>query len=133
MMNEWQLEIRDSRRIVVHRLVIADRFWSRFRGLQFRSFMPPGEGILLAPCTSIHTMWMRFEIDAAMLDRTGRVLAVHQAVRPWRLLFAPRGTHAVLEVSAGSMHLAAGDTLALRSSTGQSSPPASLAGFLVVI
>ncbi len=131
-MNDWQLEIRDNGMIVVQRLAIADRFWSRFCGLQFRRPLPPGDGILLAPCSSIHTMCMRFAIDAAMLDRTGRTLAVHQAVHPWRMVFAPRGTHAVLEASAGTLRLAAGDILALRSLAGQSSPPDSLADFAVL-
>ncbi len=131
-MNDWQLEIRDTGRIVVQRLAIADRFWSRFCGLQFRRSLAPGDGILLAPCASIHTMWMRFPIDVAMLDREGRTLAVRQAIRPWRLVFAPRGTHAVLEVSAGTLRLAAADILALRSLAGHASPPASLAGFAVV-
>lgn len=136
-MNGWQLEVCDSRtrdtgRVVVERLMIAAEFWSRFRGLQFRRRLPPGEGMLLAPCDSIHTMWMRFAIDVAMLDRTGQVLAVRPAVRPWRLVFAPRGTHAVLEVSAGTLCLSAGDVVTLRSPSGQSSPPVSLAGFSVV-
>jgi uncharacterized membrane protein (UPF0127 family) len=130
--NDWQLEIRDTGRIVVQRLMIADRFWGRFRGLQFRRPLPPGQGIVLAPCAAIHTMWMRFAIDAAMLDRTGQVLAVRKAVRPWRLVFAPRGTHAVLEVSAGTLRLAVGDSLVLRSAGGQFSPPAALAGFAVI-
>jgi hypothetical protein len=131
-MNAWQLEIRDSRKIIVQQLEIADRFWSRLCGLQFRHPLPPRHGIVLVPCASIHTMWMRFAIDVAMLDRTGRVLKVHRAVRPWRLVFAPRGTRAVLETPAAVLDLAPGDILALRSPTGQTSPPASLAGFAVV-
>ncbi len=130
-MNDWQLEITASGTIAIERLEIADRFWSRFRGLQFCRPLPPGHGILLAPCNSIHTMWMRFAIDAAMLDRSGRVLAIHRAVRPWRLLFAPRDTHAVLEAFAGTLRLSVGDVVALRSHSSQSSPPASLAGFSV--
>ena len=132
-MNDWQLEIRDTGTIVVERLVIADRFWSRFRGLQFCRQLPPGHGILLAPCASIHTMWMRFAIDVAMFDRTGRVLAVQRMVHPWRLVFAPRGTYALLEASAGTLRLSVGDIVALRSPAGQSSAPVSLAGFSVVV
>ena len=132
-MNGWQLEVRDTGRVVIERLVIADRFWNRLCGLQFRHPLPPGHGILLVPCASIHTMWMRFAIDVAMLDRTGRVLAVRETIRPWRLVFAPRGTHAVLEASAGTLCLLAGDIVAFRSHVGQSSPPALLASFSVVI
>ena len=74
-MNDWQLEMRDTGRTVVQRLVIADGYWGRLRGLQFRRLLPPGQGILLAPCASIHTMWMRFAIDAAMLELDRRLHA----------------------------------------------------------
>jgi len=132
-MNDWQLELRGTGTIVIERLAIADRFWNRFRGLQFCRQLPPGHGILLVPCASIHTMWMRFAIDVAMLDRTGQVLAIQQTVLPWRLVFAPRGTYALLEASAGTLRLSAGDIVALRSPAGQSTPPVSLAGFSVVV
>ena len=121
---DWQLEIRHSGAIIIERLTIADRFWSRLCGLQFRRPLPQGEGILLVPCASIHTMWMRFAIDVAMLDRTGKVMSLHRAVRPWRIVSAPRGTHAVLETSAGNLPLSPGDILALRSPSGQALPVA---------
>jgi uncharacterized membrane protein (UPF0127 family) len=126
--NDWQLGIRDSSRIVIEKLAIADRFWSRFLGLQFRRALPPGEGMLLVPCSSIHTMWLWFPIDVAMLDRTGQVLAVQGAIRPWRLVFAPRGTCAVLEAAAGNLHLAVGEIVALHSPSGRAAPRA-LSGF----
>jgi uncharacterized protein len=130
-MHDWQLEIRDTGTIVIERLAIADRFWSRFRGLQFCRELPLGEGVLLVPCSSIHTMWLRFAIDAVMLDRTGRVLAVYQAIRPWRMVFAPRGTHAVLEAAAGGLSLAVDEVVALRPRSGRPAPPAALSGFLM--
>ena len=123
-MGEWQLEIHDSGKIVVERLHVADRFWSRFRGLQFRRVFPQGHGILLAPCNSIHTMWMRFAIDVAMLDRKGEVLAVRQAVLPWRLVFARAARMPYWRHPAGTLSLAAGDRLVLRSRQGRSSAPA---------
>jgi hypothetical protein len=75
---------------------------------------------------------MRFPLDVAMLDRAGRVLAIHRAVRPWRLLFAPSGMHAVLETSAAALRLSPGDVVVLCSHSGRSTPSASLAGFSVV-
>ena len=130
-MNHWQLEIRDSGVIVVDRLMIADRFWSRLCGLQFRRPLPPRHGFLLAPCNSIHTMWMRFSIDVAMLDRAGQdVLAVRRAVRPWRLLFAPaRHACTVLEAAETFAAFAGRHPGGSVRDSGPSSPPASLAGF----
>jgi len=69
---------------------VADGPWSRFKGLQFRKYLPPGCGLLLVPCPSVHTFFLRFPIDVLLLDRAGQVLAVRRAVRPWRLVLPVR-------------------------------------------
>ena len=56
--------------------------------------------ILLRPCGSVHTMFMRFPIDVVFCDRDLRVLSVGSDVRPWRMR-AQRGAHVVIELSAG--------------------------------
>ena len=46
-------------------------------------------------------MWfMRFAIDAAFLDRDGRVLRVAEHLRPWRIA-ACQGAKSVIELPAG--------------------------------
>jgi uncharacterized protein len=92
---------RDTGAVVVEDLEVADGFWSRLWGLQFRAALPPAAGLLLTPCASLHTFWMRFAIDVVMLDRGGVALAVRRGVRPWRVVLAARGTHSVLEVPCG--------------------------------
>ena len=79
---------------------LADRPWRRFKGLIGRRRLEPGHGLMLRPAKSIHTCFMRFEIDAVFLDRGMRVVAVRERVRPWRATAAP-GAHAVLELPAG--------------------------------
>jgi uncharacterized protein len=100
-MASWRLTNRETNRLVVPELDLAAGFWSRLRGWQFRSRPATGSGLLLAPCASIHTCWMRFALDIVWLDSEGAVLAVGRGVRPWRFALAPRGTLAVLEVPAG--------------------------------
>jgi uncharacterized membrane protein (UPF0127 family) len=51
---------------------------------------------------------MRFSIDLAFVDRTGRVVKTYQAVKPWRVAGALRA-YAVVELAAGS--LARNDTV----------------------
>lgn len=94
--------------LAVH-LEVARGFLARGWGLLGRSGLPDGHGLLLAPCDSIHTFWMRFPIDVVLLDRgtgTARCLAVARALRPWRLGPLLAGVRAVLELPAG----AAGET-----------------------
>jgi hypothetical protein len=114
MIVPWRLVNAADGATVAEPLVVADGYWSRLAGWQFRRPPAAGQGLLLVPCGSIHTCWMRFAIDVVYLDRSGTVLAVRRGVRPWRMAIAPRGTHAVLELAAGSATPDPTDRLALQ-------------------
>ena len=75
------------------------------------------EGALwITRCPSVHMMGMRYPIDAATLDRDGRVLAV-RTLRPWLGATWPRrGAAATVEAAAGAMRgwgIAVGSVLAV--------------------
>jgi uncharacterized protein len=91
---------REAGGTLCERCVVADRPLVRMRGLLGRSELPPGEGILLRPASSIHMWFMRFPIDAVFVDRDLRVVRIVPDLRPWRLAGA-RGAHAVIELAAG--------------------------------
>lgn len=57
--------------------------------------------LLLTPCRSVHTFGMRFTIDVAICDRSGRVLAVHQ-LPPGRVTLPRRRGRTIVEAMAGS-------------------------------
>ncbi len=102
--------------MIVQRAVIADSYWSRFRGLMGRRTLGEDEGLLIEPCSSIHTMFMRFTIDVIFLDKERRIIKI-ATVPPLRAAIG-RGSRAVLEVPAGSAErnrLEVGDALALTS------------------
>ncbi len=48
---------------------VARSLWARFWGLMGRRSLHEGHGVLLTPCTSVHTFFMRFPIDVVFLDR----------------------------------------------------------------
>jgi uncharacterized protein len=75
---------------------------ARRQGLLGRDRLEPNAGLLLAPCVAIHTAFMRFALDVAFVDRTGRVLKVAHSLPPWRIAVAPRA-HAVIELAAGTL------------------------------
>ena len=77
--------------------------------------LPAGEGILLRPCASVHTMFMRFPIDVVFCDGELTVLAVAPEVRKWRMR-GQRGAKVAIELAAGEAsrrRLAAGTQLRL--------------------
>jgi peptide-methionine (S)-S-oxide reductase len=89
--------------------VLADRMdrassaLARLRGLLGRSALAEGEGLLIEPCTAIHTFFMRFAIDAAFLSRDLRVVRAIPELRPWRATrFHPLAAMAV-ELPPGTL------------------------------
>ncbi|HUY96806.1 MAG TPA: DUF192 domain-containing protein [Verrucomicrobiae bacterium] len=105
-------------RVVAPRVRRADSLQARFFGLMGRASLADGEGLWLEPSSGIHMFFMRIAIDAAFVDRAGRVLRVCHDLRPWRLgrfLVVP-GSRATIEVAAGTLGAAGvrpGDQLRL--------------------
>jgi uncharacterized protein len=87
--------------------ILADRaedaasFVARFIGLMGRQRLQVGQGLHLAPCSSIHMLFMRFAIDAIFLDREGRVVRVCDSLPPWSMGARAPGAWSVLELPAG--------------------------------
>lgn len=74
---------------------------SRLRGLLGRSSLSEDAALLILPCKSVHTVGMKFAIDVVYLDISGNVLATHLHLVPYRSSRGPKGSYAVLEMSAG--------------------------------
>lgn len=94
---------------------LADKPWSRMKGLLGRKGLADGEAIILRPCSSIHTFFMRFPLDVVFLDREQRVVKVVRALKAHRLA-AAKGARDAIEMEAGSMagfDLKPGDRLRL--------------------
>lgn len=109
-MVKYRVFLNDS--LIADRVVPADRFVSRLRGLMFRRSLPEGEGLWLRPANGIHTHWMHFAIDALFLDGGHTVVYIARSVPPWRIVPPVGGTKSVLELSAGAgKEVKAGDRL----------------------
>lgn len=112
---------RSGPKLTYLRVKRAVRWWERLRGL-LGTPVPPDDGLYITPCSSVHTMGMRYPIDLLFLDRNGRVLRIAEAVPPWRIAGAWRA-HAVAEFRAGTLRrlgVAVGDRLTWRDQRGQS-------------
>ncbi len=90
--------------------------WERLRGLLGRPALCSGQGLLIDPCPSVHTIGMSYALDLAFLDRQWRVLGTVRGLPPLR--FAGRAdARATLELPPGALDaagIAAGDVLEWR-------------------
>ena len=55
---------------------------ARLRGLLGRGGLAGGSALVIEPCTSIHTLFMKFSIDALFLSADGRVIRAISGLRP---------------------------------------------------
>lgn len=92
-------ETRDT--LLADRAFEARGFWPRLVGLLGHSSLESGEALLLDPCTSVHTAFMRFAIDVVYLDRDGKVVKVSPNLRPFRASGVLRGGRSVVELPTG--------------------------------
>ena len=87
--------------VIAEAVETADTALSRMHGLLGRDHFEEGRGLLITPCSSVHTFFMRFPIDLVFLDKKGKVLKIAREVRPFKLVLAPLKAYSVLELPAG--------------------------------
>ena len=83
--------------LIVHR---AERWSDRLRGLLGKPQPAAGHALLITPCASVHTAFMRYPIDIVFLNGQGCVVKRVEALRPWRIAACWRARH-TLELAAG--------------------------------
>jgi uncharacterized membrane protein (UPF0127 family) len=89
--------------VLAQRLEWAGTSDTRRRGLLGRTEFPAGEGLYLVPCKWIHMYGMKFAIDVAFLGSDGRILAVHEGLRPNRLSRPVFRAEGVLELPESTL------------------------------
>ena len=80
-----------------------DTYFSRLVGLMFKKNLAAGSGIVLKPCTQIHTCFMRFNIDVIFLDKDLKVLHIIENMPPWRVSPLFLKSRYTVELPAGTL------------------------------
>ena len=80
---------------------LADNFFKRFCGLMFRRRLEKGRGLLLAPCNSVHMLFMRFAIDVVYLDENFCIKKIVRSLTPWLGMSVCFGAWSALELPSG--------------------------------
>ncbi len=100
-----QVLVRNRTRgtVVARQAGLAKDSWSRLRGLMGRRSLAPDEGLIIRPCSSIHTCFMRFPIDVLFVDESNRVLRAFSGLSAWRFGPVVRQASYVVELPAGTI------------------------------
>lgn len=81
---------------------VCKNFKDRLLGLMFqRKFK---EEYLFPNCKSIHTFFMRFNIDIIAINNDNKIIKIYKDISPNKIIFMPKDTHAVLETKTNSSY-----------------------------
>lgn len=84
----------------VTNVYVADTFFKRLLGYMFRK-KPHYDAIMITPCSSIHTFFMKFNIDVLFVDENMNVISVIKDLKPWKVILPVKGAKMVIEAEAG--------------------------------
>ena len=85
---------------IIAEIFIADSFIKRFLGFMFRE-KPHHEAILIKPCNSIHTFFMRFPIDVLFINENMEVVKKIDGLKPGRIIMPQKKCKMVIEGKVG--------------------------------
>ncbi|MFP5458565.1 MAG: DUF192 domain-containing protein, partial [Bacteriovoracia bacterium] len=107
---KWELAVklmqithRETGTVIARRVTQATNILSRLLGLMFKKDLGEFDGLLLQPCNSIHTFFMRFPIDVVFLSSSNEVVKVIRAMPPWRFSWLYLRAVKTLELRAGTL------------------------------
>jgi len=113
--------------VVAQNIELAETRRQRRRGLLGRKSLDASTALIILPCFSIHTAFMRFAIDAIFVDKEGIVVRIERGMGPWRAATSWRA-HSVIELAAGQVgdqEVVIGDRLYLATAASPDRRPAS--------
>ena len=85
-------------------------------GLMGKKNLPKETGLLIAPCQSIHMMFMRFSIDAVYIDKNFVIKKIVRNLKIWTGISICINAWGVIEINAGEaerLNLKVGEKLSV--------------------
>jgi len=97
-------------------IVIANTPFKRMKGLLGKKDFKAGQALILKPCNSIHTFFLRFAIDVIFVDKDNKIIEAISRLKPF--CFTPIFwlSSLVIELPAGIIQSSStynGDTLTI--------------------
>jgi uncharacterized protein len=101
--------------VLAENVKMCQNFWTRLVGLLGTKHLPPQDACWIKPCNSIHTVGMKYAIDAYFLNKKNEVVSIVKNLKPNRFSPLAWKAHSVVEfVSGVDRNCQVGDKLTLQ-------------------
>lgn len=87
--------------VIAQQARLASSLGQRMKGLLGQDSLSTNEALVLKPCSSIHTFFMRFSIDVLFLDKNMQIIRLFRNMPPNRLSPIVWGSKIAIELPAG--------------------------------
>ena len=91
--------------VLAEDIFMADTIFKRAKGLLGKKEFLPGQALILKPCNSVHTFFMRFPIDLLFVDNQYKVIKALSGFIPNRISCIFWKSHLVIELPRGILEL----------------------------
>jgi len=111
-----KVQISYGNKILSNDILIADTMVTRLIGLMFKERLTGADGLLINPCNSIHTFFMRYNLDIVFLSSENQIVKIIRNIKPWRMTWIYFRAKKTLELPAGKLpvDLKVGDVLEVK-------------------
>ena len=89
--------------VIAQQAKLTVSFGQRMKGLLGQDSLAANEALIIKPCSSIHTFFMRFAIDVLFLDKNMQIVRLIQNMPPNRLSPIVWASKMAIELPAGKI------------------------------
>ena len=111
----YKVIMKSNGKEIAGRVIVANSFYKRFKGLMFEKKMDGYDALIIKPCKSVHTFFMKYSIDVIFLSKELKIVKIKRNLRPWRITPVYFLAEQVIEFESGRVdkNLREGDELEL--------------------
>lgn len=91
--------------LLAHNLEEAKSFLERSKGLLGRSSLQKDTCLWIHKCSSVHTFFMKFNIDVLYVDKNLKVVKIERDLEPWKISWGGFRARSCFEFGAKTLPL----------------------------
>jgi hypothetical protein len=90
--------------ILADEVTVADNFFTRLNGLLGKKYLQKGKALIIRPCNTVHTFFMRFSIDVIFIDKKYKVIKIISCLKPFSFSGVCWKAILVIEFPSGTLN-----------------------------
>ena len=88
----------NNKNFTIYDIYVAEKFFEKLKGLMFVS-KEKSFNLLLKNCNSVHTCFMKFNLDIFCLDKNFNVIKTYRDIKPFSFILPVKNGKHILELS----------------------------------